>query len=119
MKFVLRLGELHAAFAMLKVIGKYIESSGLDSPFFESRTYGEATHKQILQGKHMKRGLEADIYIHLAMTWVSFKEWLTSNRKCKDVMNDITSMTKELKQLKYIDQRTYKAFTIELWKSLN
>ena len=59
--YVLRLGELHAAFAMLKVIGKYIESSGLESPFFESRTYGETTLKQILQGKHMKYGLEANI----------------------------------------------------------
>ena len=44
------------------------------------------------------------------MTRISFKEWLTSNGKYKDVINDITSTTKELKQLKYTDQRTCKAF---------
>lgn len=34
--YVFRLGELHTVFAMLKVLGKYIESSGLDTLFVEA-----------------------------------------------------------------------------------
>ena len=41
--YVFRLGELHTVFAMLKVLGKYIESSGIDSLFLESGVYGETT----------------------------------------------------------------------------
>ena len=59
--YVFRLGELHAVFAMLKVLGKYIEYSGIDSLFLESGIYGETTLKQIMQGKHMKRGVEAHV----------------------------------------------------------
>lgn len=95
---------------MLKVIGKYIESSALDSRLLESRTYRETTLKQIIQGKHMNRGIEGNISMHLALTWICFKEWLTSNGKYKDVINDIPSTEKEIKQLEYTDQNTCKAF---------
>ena len=44
--FVFRLGELHIVFAMLKVLGKYIDGSGLDKVFTEAGVYGETTLKQ-------------------------------------------------------------------------
>ena len=43
--FVFRLGELHTVFAMLNIIGKCIEESGLDRVFVESGIYGENTLK--------------------------------------------------------------------------
>ena len=42
---VFRLSELYTVFATLKVIGKYIEESGLDRIFVESGIYGENTLK--------------------------------------------------------------------------
>ena len=41
--FIFRLDELHVVLAFLKVIGKYIENSGLDQVFIESGIYGPAT----------------------------------------------------------------------------
>ena len=43
--FVFRLDELHTVFAMLNIIGKCIEESGLDRVFVESGIYGENTLK--------------------------------------------------------------------------
>ena len=40
-------------------IGSYIEGSGIDSVWIESDVYGSATVKQILDGKHVKRGVNA------------------------------------------------------------
>ncbi|KAK3746101.1 hypothetical protein QZH41_015518, partial [Actinostola sp. cb2023] len=48
---ILHPGELHIVVAMLRTIGAYIESSGI-----ESELYGPSTVKQILDGNHVKRG---------------------------------------------------------------
>ena len=58
-KWILRPGELHTVMAQLRTIGSYIESSGLDGVWTESDIYGPATVKQILEGKNVKRGIEA------------------------------------------------------------
>ena len=52
---IVRLGKQHLVFAFLKVIGKYIENSGLDQIFIESNIYGPNTPNQIIQGKHLKK----------------------------------------------------------------
>ena len=44
-EFVFRLGERHTVFAMLKVIGKYIEESGLDKILVDSDIYRKNTLK--------------------------------------------------------------------------
>ena len=64
-EFIFRLRELYIVFAMLKFIGKYIEESGLDRLFVEAGLYGESTLSQILNGKHMKRAMEAHLTIYL------------------------------------------------------
>ena len=58
---VLRPGELHIVMAELRCIGAYIENSGLDFCWTEADLYGPTTVKQILEGKHMKRGVEAHV----------------------------------------------------------
>ena len=65
--FIFRFGELHVVFAFLKVIGKYIENSGLDEIFIESNIYGPNTLNQILQGKHMNRAVEAYMLLYLTL----------------------------------------------------
>ena len=64
--FIFRLGELHTLFAMLKVLRRNIIDSGLDNIFIETRIYGPTTFGQIIEGKHMKRYLEAYFTLYLA-----------------------------------------------------
>ena len=74
-EFVFRLEELHTIFAMLKVIGKYIEENGLDEILVDSEIYGENTLKQILSGKYMKMSAEAHTTLYLALSRVFVNDW--------------------------------------------
>ena len=56
---ILRPGELHIVMAQLRCIGSYIENSGIDFCWTEADLYGPMTVKQILDGKHVRRGIEA------------------------------------------------------------
>ena len=56
---ILRPGELHIVMAELYCIGAYIENSGIDFCWTEADLYGPTTVKQIIEGKHVKRGVEA------------------------------------------------------------
>ena len=58
---ILRPGELHVTMAILRCIGSYIEASVIDSVWIESDIYGSSTVKQILEGRHVKRGVYAHI----------------------------------------------------------
>ena len=58
-KFVLRIGELHTVFSALKAIGRYIEGSGIDQLWVEAGMYTPTTVRQILEGKHLYRAMEA------------------------------------------------------------
>ena len=74
--FIFRLGELHIVFATLKVTGKYIMCSGIDSLFVETGIYGPSTLRPIIDGKHMKRGIEAHMTMYLSLYSVYVKEAL-------------------------------------------
>ena len=87
--FVFRLGELHTVFAMLKVLGKYIEESGLDQIFLESGIYGENTLKQILGEKHMKRSIEAHTTLYLALLRTLLFDWYETSQQNKDMVKDL------------------------------
>ena len=58
---ILRPGELHIVMAMLRTIGAYIDSSGIDMCWIESELYGPSTVKQILDGNHVKRREKAHV----------------------------------------------------------
>ena len=58
---ILRTGELHMVMAQLRTIGAYIEGSGIDQAWIEAGLYSSVTVKQILDGKHVKRGMEAHL----------------------------------------------------------
>jgi hypothetical protein len=47
--------------AQLRSIGTYIENSGIDFCWTEAGLYGPVTVKQILDGNHVKRGVEAHL----------------------------------------------------------
>ena len=79
--FIFRLGELRVVFAFLKTMGKYIENSGLDQVFIESGIYGPTTLNQVVKGKHMKRCLEAYMYLYLALFKLYTDELFRHNQK--------------------------------------
>ena len=59
--YVFRVGEFHTVLCSLRAIGSYIENSGIDDAWVESDVYGPTTCRQILEGKHMKRALDAHV----------------------------------------------------------
>ena len=64
---IFRLGILHIVFAFLKVLGKYMNCSGLDQILVDTETYGSTTLSQILNEKHMNRGFEAHMILYLSL----------------------------------------------------
>ena len=60
-KYLFRVGEFHTVLCTLRGIGSYIENSGIDDAWIESEMYGPTTCRQILEGKHMKRALDAHV----------------------------------------------------------
>ena len=70
--------------AQLRTIGLYIESSGLDDVWTESDIYGPATVKQILEGKNMKRGLEAHVTTLQALFSLYAEEFFIQHPKLKE-----------------------------------
>lgn len=76
-EYCIRLGSLHQVIAALKCLGKYIEGSGIDLAWEASGIYGSATVRQILEGRHIYRGIEAhtitlialfEIYLEVALS---------------------------------------------------
>ena len=65
-QFVFKLPELHILFAMLKVIGKNINFSGLDEAFIEAEIYRPSTLQQIIGGKY-KRSFEASLTLYMSL----------------------------------------------------
>ena len=57
---ILRIGEFHTVLCTLRALGSTIESSGIDEEaWVDADLYGPTTTRQILEGKHMKRALDA------------------------------------------------------------
>ena len=100
---VFRLGELHLVFAFLKTISKYNECSGLGLIFVQANIYGSTTLDQILNGKHMKRAMDAYMveYIALYKLYV-----ITFFQEHPDLKQKISQLTFEFK--KNIENRDLK-----------
>ena len=69
----IRLGGLNIRIAALKCLGKYIEGRGLDLAWETSGVYGSATVGQILEGRHIYRGIEAHTITVLAVYTLSMQ----------------------------------------------
>ena len=66
-QWCIRLGGLHTIMAALKCLGKYIDPSGLDLALGMASVYGSATVHQILEGRHIYRGIEAHMILATAL----------------------------------------------------
>ena len=72
---------MRIVFAMLKCIEKYIEENGLDRLFVEAGLCGESSLSQILNGKRMKRAMEAHITMDLALYCVYLRAFKLKGHK--------------------------------------
>lgn len=66
-RWIIRLGSLHTVIAALKCLGKYIEGSGIDVAWESSGIYGSATVSQIIEGRHIYRGIQAHTITLMAL----------------------------------------------------
>ena len=62
--YIFRLGELHILFAMLKVIGKNMNCSGLDEALIEANIYGPTTMEQI-KAENIIKGVSKHMLQHI------------------------------------------------------
>lgn len=66
-KWIIRLGSLHTIIAALKCLGKYIDGSGIDTAWEASGMYGTTTINQIIEGRHIYRGIHAHTVTLMAL----------------------------------------------------
>jgi hypothetical protein len=92
---VLRPGELHFVMAQLRTIGAFIENSGLDFSWTEANLYGPATVKQILEGRHVRRGIEA----HLITTQTLFLMYQDAFfKENPELVSKLTAAAEDIRQ---------------------
>lgn len=92
-QIVLRPGELHIVMAQLRCMGNAIENSGIDFCWTEADLYGPATVKQILEGRHVKRGVEAHMITLQALFMLHRKSFLEAR---PDMLEELTSVVEDL-----------------------
>jgi hypothetical protein len=79
--------------AQLRTIGRYIDSSGVDMCWVESDIYGPSTVKQILDGKHVRRGQTAHLISLQALQLLYQEAFCQFDPECSD---KISKAAKEL-----------------------
>ena len=72
-------GEFHIVMAQLRCIGTHMENSGLDFCWTEADLYGNFVVKDVIEGKHVKRGIKA----HLVTLLSLFKMYLQNFSRFK------------------------------------
>ena len=87
--FFLRVGELHVVFAMCHAIGKYIDSSGLDKLLTHRGIYGHLAVNKILEGKNMKRCIDAFLILYSSLFELLLGAFYESNPGMKEIIVDI------------------------------
>lgn len=103
--WILRIGELHACFASLHAIAKYLEDSGLESISIEAGLFSPSTIRQIFTGKWFKRGIEFHMTNIMACYDLLFEasvhhEHLDSMiKKCEELRKKLHERDSDIKQV--------------------
>ena len=64
---------------MLRTIGCYIDSSGIDAAWFHADLYGQTTIKQTIDGNHVKRGVKGHTITLLSLFSVNMEAFSKHN----------------------------------------
>ena len=81
--WIIRIGALHTIIAALKCLGKFVEGSGIDSAWEFAGLYGSATVRQITEGRHVYRGIEAHVITLVAVHSLFVESILSQDEKNK------------------------------------
>lgn len=84
-RWILRPGELHIAFAILRAIGVFIDGTGI--PEIWEVLYGENTIHKILHGKHFRRSLEAHTRMLVALQNFYFKLFFEKHSEVYEIIS--------------------------------
>lgn len=60
-KYIFRIGEFLTVLCALRAIGSSIENSSINEALIQSDLFGPATARQIIEGKHLKRAINAHV----------------------------------------------------------
>ena len=81
---ILRIGEMHTIMTALRAAGASIGDSGLEDTWCEAGLYGPTTIHQILEGKHLKRALDAHLTTYQALFDLYMDVFMSENPESKD-----------------------------------
>ena len=81
--WVLRMGELHIMFVLLRSLGRYIEGSGLDDIWIEKGLYRSTVIQQMFCGKHLNPGVETHLVNLLALSGLYYEAIAKDNLKLR------------------------------------
>ncbi|CAG9769889.1 unnamed protein product [Ceutorhynchus assimilis] len=98
-KWLVKPGELHIIIAQLRTIGEFIQGSGIPELCVECYLYSAAIMKQILEGKHIRRAIEAQITTVSALTSLRLKEFEKECPEQLDYFKPLLQLFGELKEL--------------------
>eukprot|EP00745_Piridium_sociabile_P034091 TRINITY_DN5858_c0_g1_i7.p1 TRINITY_DN5858_c0_g1~~TRINITY_DN5858_c0_g1_i7.p1 ORF type:complete len:942 (+),score=252.29 TRINITY_DN5858_c0_g1_i7:556-3381(+) len=82
--FVIMLGGFHTQLNFCKVIGEYMDSSGLETIWIESGVLGEGTAGNVMNGKGWNRAIRVHkltLEALWSVLWTHFKQWAEENEK--------------------------------------
>lgn len=97
--WIIRLGSLHTVIAALKCLGKYIDCSGIPDSWEASGIYGRATVRQIIEGRHIYRGIEAH-----TITLICLHQLYSRYIFTEDEINNIDRIVSSIKYAKGCDK---------------
>ena len=81
--------------AMLRNIRSYIDSSGIDMCCIESELYGPSTVKQIVDGKHVKRGKRAHMITLQALFSLYLEAFLVCSPDVRRTLEELSTKVGE------------------------
>ena len=90
---VMLLGDLHICFNFLKVIGKHVESAGLDDAWVEAGLFAQNSTEAMMDGKAYYRAVRGHTLAYEALwriKWEKFQEWLVLNNHNLDLDEEIS-----------------------------
>lgn len=132
-RWIIRLGSLHQIIALLKTLGKYVEDSGIDTAWELSGIFGSATVKQIIEGRHVYRGIEAHTITLIALFHLNVNYTLSpkdkenllqhlsqiSPHKHKDFLADINKFREVLASTGLMEKIATNNYNNDMSKFLN
>lgn len=94
-RWIIRLGSLHTVIAALKCLGKYVEGSGIDVAWEVSEMYGTATVNQVIEGRHIYRGIQAHTITLIALCHLKLQSDIYTDEERRAIQSKIVYLQRE------------------------